>query len=268
MNARFAALALVPAMTTSAQPTDLDIDETQSSIFLEITLDTPIGARTDDDTAALDGVVTIELDDYANPTTITLIDYTITSGSLSYTFDYSFLGAINATATGLSLSLPATTPPITGTVDSAGMFTIDNVPNTATGTVNISGSGTVGGLVGNQTLDLSTLAQDPVTITGSLNLTTDTVTATISLPLDGSGTDPDTGVVTTFTGTASVVASGPVPAPDCLADVNGDGMVTPADFSAWINAYNNQLPACDQNGDGSCTPADFSAWINNYNAGC
>ncbi|RNC81642.1 MAG: VCBS repeat-containing protein [Phycisphaera sp.] len=54
----------------------------------------------------------------------------------------------------------------------------------------------------------------------------------------------------------------------CLADVNGDGTLTPADFTAWINAYNNNLPSCDQNQDGLCTPTDFTAWIANYNAGC
>lgn len=54
----------------------------------------------------------------------------------------------------------------------------------------------------------------------------------------------------------------------CLPDVNHDGMVTPADFSAWIAAYNANAPECDQNSDGMCTPADFTAWIVNYNAGC
>lgn len=54
----------------------------------------------------------------------------------------------------------------------------------------------------------------------------------------------------------------------CLADTNGDGVLTPADFTAWIDAFNNNLPACDQNGDGSCTPTDFTAWITNFNAGC
>ncbi|RNC80338.1 MAG: hypothetical protein ED559_00530 [Phycisphaera sp.] len=56
--------------------------------------------------------------------------------------------------------------------------------------------------------------------------------------------------------------------PDCPADTNGDGMLTPADFTAWINAFNNNLPECDQNNDGACTPTDFTAWIANYNAGC
>lgn len=55
---------------------------------------------------------------------------------------------------------------------------------------------------------------------------------------------------------------------DCVADTNGDGALSPADFSAWVAAFNAQAPECDQNGDSSCTPADFSAWVANYNAGC
>ncbi len=55
---------------------------------------------------------------------------------------------------------------------------------------------------------------------------------------------------------------------DCPADTNNDGVLTPADFSAWVAAFNASAPECDQNDDGSCTPADFSAWVANYNAGC
>lgn len=54
----------------------------------------------------------------------------------------------------------------------------------------------------------------------------------------------------------------------CVADVNGDGVLTPSDFTAWIAAFNTSSPACDQNGDGLCAPTDFSAWISNFNAGC
>ncbi|MCA9273196.1 MAG: hypothetical protein KDA31_09140 [Phycisphaerales bacterium] len=56
--------------------------------------------------------------------------------------------------------------------------------------------------------------------------------------------------------------------PPCLADTNHDGQVTPADFSAWVAAFNQMGPECDQNGDGLCSPADFSAWVANFNAGC
>ena len=65
-----------------------------------------------------------------------------------------------------------------------------------------------------------------------------------------------------------LVVDQPCPEPDCPADVNGDGVVSPADFNAWINAFNSNAPECDQNGDGLCTPADFNAWIANFNNGC
>ncbi|MEO0631208.1 MAG: GC-type dockerin domain-anchored protein, partial [Planctomycetota bacterium] len=54
----------------------------------------------------------------------------------------------------------------------------------------------------------------------------------------------------------------------CLPDTNGDGELNPADFNAWVIAFNNQAPECDQNGDGLCSPGDFNAWVANFNAGC
>ncbi|MEO1534778.1 MAG: GC-type dockerin domain-anchored protein [Planctomycetota bacterium] len=54
----------------------------------------------------------------------------------------------------------------------------------------------------------------------------------------------------------------------CLADVNRDGVATPADFTAWVVAFNDQSSTCDQNGDGECNPADFTAWVLNFNSGC
>lgn len=54
----------------------------------------------------------------------------------------------------------------------------------------------------------------------------------------------------------------------CRGDINGDWAVTPADFTAWIDAFNNGSFACDQNFDGQCTATDFTAWLTFYNAGC
>ena len=54
----------------------------------------------------------------------------------------------------------------------------------------------------------------------------------------------------------------------CAADTNEDGVLSPADFTAWVAAFNASCGTCDQNGDGQCTPADFTAWIANFNAGC
>ncbi len=65
-----------------------------------------------------------------------------------------------------------------------------------------------------------------------------------------------------------VVECESVPTCDNPADTNNDGLVSPADFNAWISAFNANAPECDQNNDGLCTPADFNAWIANYNLGC
>ncbi|MEL7485126.1 MAG: GC-type dockerin domain-anchored protein, partial [Planctomycetota bacterium] len=54
----------------------------------------------------------------------------------------------------------------------------------------------------------------------------------------------------------------------CPADVNRDRQVNPADFNAWVIAFNNGNFAADQNGDAVISPADFNGWVINYNAGC
>ncbi|HED52865.1 MAG TPA: hypothetical protein ENJ00_01515 [Phycisphaerales bacterium] len=66
----------------------------------------------------------------------------------------------------------------------------------------------------------------------------------------------------------SYVVFGRSDAAPCVPDVNGDGVLTPDDFTAWIAAFNANAPECDQNGDGNCDPTDFTAWIANFNAGC
>ncbi|MEO1534731.1 MAG: GC-type dockerin domain-anchored protein [Planctomycetota bacterium] len=68
--------------------------------------------------------------------------------------------------------------------------------------------------------------------------------------------------------TAGIVLRAPFFSTACLADSNGDGTLTPADFNAWVAAFNAGDPAADQNQDGSINPSDFNAWVINYNAGC
>jgi len=261
-----AAVICTPAAL--AQPADLTIDQTQSQINLTVTLETAIGTETDSDSAPITGTMTIELDDYDIPTTITLIDYNFAVGQLNFDFDYGFFGTVNASTNNLSMNMPTGATPATGPVDGAGAFTVDSVPNEMAGIIDVSGTGAVGALIGATAINLATLPPQPVTVSGVVNVVTNEIFVTVVFPIDASDTDPDTGVIVTFMGTATIVATGPVPEDQCLADVNGDGQVTPTDFTAWINAFNNQLPECDQNGDGACTPTDFTAWIANFNAGC
>lgn len=71
----------------------------------------------------------------------------------------------------------------------------------------------------------------------------------------------------TLTGENAIVMLIPDTEP-CAADTNGDGALTPADFNAWVVAFNTNAAECDQNNDGLCSPSDFNAWITNYNNGC
>lgn len=56
--------------------------------------------------------------------------------------------------------------------------------------------------------------------------------------------------------------------PDCMADTNRDGILSPTDFNAWLEAFNERTFWGDQNRDGFWTPADFNAWIVGFVIGC
>lgn len=51
------------------------------------------------------------------------------------------------------------------------------------------------------------------------------------------------------------------------ADQNDDGIVSSADFTAWIANFNSGDLRADTNGDHVVSPADFTAWIAAFNQG-
>ena len=90
--------------------------------------------------------------------------------------------------------------------------------------------------------------------------------------VDNSGGSVTVVSVTPLVGTGGSY-NGLVRASGCPADVNGDGLATPADFTAWLACFNDPMsaPFCanaDVNNDGSISPADFTAWLASFNAGC
>ncbi|MEM9167291.1 MAG: GC-type dockerin domain-anchored protein [Planctomycetota bacterium] len=54
----------------------------------------------------------------------------------------------------------------------------------------------------------------------------------------------------------------------CPGDINRDGRGDASDFFAWVTAYIEQDPICDQNGDSECNSSDFFALISNMQSGC
>ena len=156
-------------------------------------------------------------------------------------------------------------------------FHLDGFDVEIEGQINITGSTGSAGVFPASVLDLASFAFPPAT--GEIVMASDTQTGEpvaqliINLgepfTLPGGRLDVGSGFVVGLGGQPSIIAFGDsCGASECVADVNGDGMLTPTDFSAWIGAFNNNLPTCDQNGDSVCTPTDFSAWIGNYNSGC
>ncbi|MEO1535707.1 MAG: hypothetical protein AAFS11_09140 [Planctomycetota bacterium] len=49
------------------------------------------------------------------------------------------------------------------------------------------------------------------------------------------------------------------------SDQNGDGLILPADFNAWVINFNNNDPLADTNNDGNVDPSDFNAWVVGFN---
>jgi len=54
----------------------------------------------------------------------------------------------------------------------------------------------------------------------------------------------------------------------CIADMNNDGTLTPADFTAWLIAYRAGDMLADSSLDGFVRFDDFSAWMVAYQGGC
>ena len=82
-------------------------------------------------------------------------------------------------------------------------------------------------------------------------------------PADGAGGSNADEVTAADVAAAKAI----IPAGRLCADSNEDGLVTPTDFTAWINLFNNNDLRGDVNQDGSVTPTDFTAWIAAFNLG-
>jgi hypothetical protein len=251
-----------------AQPVTLPLDAAGSTVQIELCLNTPLGAPCDTDTSPLSGGLEVILNDFEQPTQITLVRYSFTATeTLNYQFGFGFAGSVTGSAQGVTLRSPESTGPIAAAVDqTTGAFTFDNVPGEGAGSIAVTTSGLIAGFVPAQSVDLATLVVQPFQATGTVTIENDEIVVTFLVPFVGTA-DLGGGITVDVDGLASGVARAPVPVL-CPADVNRDGQVSPTDFSAWVAAFNTQAPACDQNGDNICTPTDFSAWVANFNAGC
>lgn len=188
-------------------------------------------------------------------------------------------GTIDYVVTECTLRMTPGAQPITGVYSAPNdHFVLSEIPIELEGQILITGtSGEGGGAFPVNSMELADFTFPDAS--GAMTMTTDpdtgdpvvVLSVLVGAPFGqpGGRLDVGDGFVVGLGGGALMVATGDsCSTPACTGDTNGDGTLTPADFTAWINAYNNNLPACDQNSDGACTPSDFTAWIANFNAGC
>jgi hypothetical protein len=253
-----------------AQPIDMEIDPAQSSIDLAIEVDVGIASDTDTESSSLSGFLRVELDDYGNPSQISLHDLSVMiDDDLSFNWSFGFFGSANASLEGGAVTWGSTDNivgpvPITG-----GAFLLPDVPVALMGTMFVSYDiFIIGG--GSETISLADQGDFFSNIEGSVAVNGDEITLTSTLPIDiTTPLTDDTGTelgTLTVTGTGTIVATGA--APGCPADLTGDGILNFFDISAFLNAYNAMDPIADFDGNGIFNFFDVSAFLNAFNSGC
>ncbi|QKK07075.1 MAG: hypothetical protein HND58_02120 [Planctomycetota bacterium] len=262
-------VALACAAPAMAQVADLTIQPADSSVSAQICLEpTGLGERCDTDSTSISGGIDVELDNYTAPAAISIDDFSLAlDGSLDYNMDWGFfVGGVDITLTDVTISY-ATPGSQTGpvAVDGAGDFEFPAVAATITGTGSYSGYGLIlEGLLGDGTFNLADFGAVESSIAGNISISGDQITLSGFQAFANSGEIE--GVAASIDGSATIVATGTVPA--CPGDFNGDGTVNTQDVLAFLNAWTANDPSSDCNGDSNINTQDVLCFLNAWTTGC
>ncbi len=249
-----------------AQVVHVPIDETQSSVFVELVTD--IGR--DSDTSPLGGFLDIELDNYQSPGAITVHDFFIdVLEPIDLEIDVFLVGRFTMTAQGVTARYATPGVPLGPVVvDDSGQFILTQVPALLTGVVDYEATGVFCDFLQGQQLpcsdviDLSTLG--PVlldTLGGTVTVANDEVTIVSSASVS-----QDVQGFATVNADGTIVGSAPVPV--CEADLDGNGVLDAGDFFLYLDLFVAGDPRADFEGDGDLDAEDFFAFLDAFTAGC
>ena len=265
--------ALIAATGLAAADTAvLIIDPGQSSIDVDATLLAAVGDQTDSATSSVSGTIEIELDDYTNPSAITIVDFIIViDDDIVLAYDYGFLGGADATLTNALAMYGTPGMPVGPVPAPLGVFDFPAVSSALAGSADASYDFL---LVGSDTIsiDLSTLPLFDAPIGGTVSGDGTTVTLNASYDIDVVQ-ELVAGVADLqLMGTATLVASGPAPEPGGCNDADiaaPFGVLDLADIGAFVGAFTTQQPAADLAAPfGVYDLADLSAFVGAFVAGC
>ena len=206
------AVAALLAASASAQPITFTIDQAQSQINVTGTATTPVGSDTDSASSDIAGTIDLTIDNPAAPAQITINDFIFAlTSNPALNFSFGALGSANATHAD-ALATYATPGTPTGPVPVANDdFSFAAVSTTLAGTTNFDYSfflvGTDSG-----SIDLATLGANDAPFNGTITSDGTTITLSATLVIDATQTLVDGIADVQLDGTATVVATAPVPA--------------------------------------------------------
>lgn len=272
LRTSFVAIAVCFSTPLLAGPIELVVDPAQSSADIELCLSV-ISTACDTDTSAVGGTITLSLDCPPAPEEITLHDFVLQMiDDVDLLLDYGSEGQFIATGSnvGLSYADPGTPMPPTGVI--ADLFTYTDVPAVAEGQLDYLATDFVcigfgfAGYECEDTIDLSTIVLEPLSVEGTLTVSGSEVTVVLDMTISGP-VDADNPGLGTMTIDATVVAVGTIPPACCPGDLTGDDRVTPEDVSKLVGCLSGPsggaAGACqcaDLDGDGDVDIGDVAAF--------
>jgi hypothetical protein len=232
----------VPAIFGSAvraADVEFNVVPSHSDVVVSITLDTPAGTGTDTDMSSMTGTVRAILGAQVAPfENIRIVDLELSTGestSLEFCFLEIFvcLAGVNVTAAPGDLNVFLETPGAAAPVV-AGQFTQFSNNVAMIGAINVDATGLADGQIpeGPFTLDSGTIVND---LPGSIARNGDTLVLTLDILAEGLIDDPDSGVMTEFSMTGTIVANGQVVA-GLPGDLDCSGTVDIDDAPIFVEA--------------------------------
>lgn len=241
-----------------AGPIELVVDQTQSSADIELCL-TITSTACDTDTSPVAGTITISLDCPPAPGEVTLHDFALQMvEDVDFLLDYGAQGQFIATGRDVGLNYADPGNPMPQAALIADAFTYADVPAVAEGQLDYEATGFIcftfqlSGYNCVDTIDLSTIALDPLTIDGTLVVSGSDVSVVLDVNISGP-MDPNNPDLGTITIDATIVALGTIPPPCCPGDLTGDDRVALDDLGKLVGC----LAGPSGGAEGACQCADL-----------
>jgi len=262
--------ALTLAAGAQARPILFTIDDTRSSVDLEITLNiNGLGPNTDSDSSPVSGSLLQSFDAPPAPGETTLYDFDADLlDTLQFGWNYGILGSASAILEmgAFADATPAALDGPVPVVSSSATFPM--VPVVGEGMLDVDFNFLLIGS-GSESVDLGTLAPSEADVTQTIDISGGVITLSgdVSIqttqPLELNGSQIGT---VTIVGDLTLVAT--APAPGCNADLNADGSASFPDVSLFLAAFTGSDLSADFNADGAVSFPDVSAFLSQFAAGC